>query len=127
MTSVNCGSIQKISCQLCSSFCKPHLTSRKLKEKEIKTNIGSKREIPGLYPSAEEKKNTDANLPPLNRKYSETMDYKNINVDHELEDEPEDEPKVSPSWLPDNYHYKITGFYKKCFHSTSKVKNLNTI
>ena len=125
--SVNCGSIQKISCQLCSSFCKPHLTSRKLKKTEIKTNIGSKGEIPGLYPSAEEKKNTDANLPPLNRKYSETMDYKNINVDHELENEPEDEPEDEPKEELVCTDYKITGFYKKCFHPTSKVKNLKTI
>ena len=55
------------------------------------------------------------------------MDYKNINVDHELENEPEDEPEDEPKEELVCTDYKITGFYKKCFHPTSKVKNLKTI
>ena len=101
-------------CQKCSAFVEEDDSST-FNLPEIRTVAPSVQDIPGLHPSAKEKKNSDANLAPF------TLDQQHFPV-KERETIVKGVSTDNPSWSPGNCQVRITGIFNRSAQTKSIQK-----
>ena len=92
------------TCQKCSAFVEEDNPST-FDQPEITTVAPSVQDIPGLHPSAKEKKNSDTNLAPL------TLDQQHFPV-KDRDTIGKGVSTDNPSWFPGYCQMRITGIFK---------------